>query len=77
MKTNDYYEQELRKCIMQDVVVEDVRGKTYEGQLVAYSSPHLNIVLRTKEDKLIIKNIANFRRKRKSVVAKTNSTPSK
>jgi len=76
MKQNEYYEKELQECINKYVVVEDIRGKTYEGQLVAYSSPHLNIVLRTFEDKLIIKNIANFRRKRKSVLAKTNTTPS-
>ena len=76
MNKNEYYEKELQECINKYVVVEDIRGKTYEGQLVAYSSPHLNIVLRTFEDKLIIKNIANFRRKRKSVLAKTNTTPS-
>lgn len=55
---------ELKKFIKQDVIVKDMFGTRYEGQCKAINYMHLNIVLMTDTEKIIIKNPQIMRRKR-------------
>lgn len=61
----DRYDEELEKCINQEVEVTDQQGTKYKGKLIAYNRVHLNVILMTNEEKIIIRNVANIRRKRR------------
>lgn len=58
------YRTELEKFILREVVVKDSFGDTFEGVCKALNNPHLNIVLMTEDEKIIIKNPMVIRRKR-------------
>jgi small nuclear ribonucleoprotein (snRNP)-like protein len=59
------YDEELEKCINQEVEVIDQQGREYKGKLIAYNRVHLNVILMTNDEKIIIRNVANIKRKRR------------
>ncbi|MEK6880895.1 MAG: hypothetical protein AABY22_14845 [Nanoarchaeota archaeon] len=64
MKNEDAYKVELDKFLNKKVIVKDQFGETFEGVLRAYNINHLNVILMTDKDKILIRNIANIRRVR-------------
>lgn len=60
------YVEELKKCIKQHVKVVGVDGEVFEGTCIAINFQHLNVVLMTDTEKIIVKNVRNISRKRKS-----------
>jgi len=65
-ETNVYIE-ELKKCVGQPVTVFDISGKEFSGICKAISFMHLNVILMTDDEKIIIKNISHIKRKRSFV----------
>ena len=63
-KLNDIWQKELFKYLNKEVEVEDDKGKVYVGICKAISQPHLNIVLMTDTDKIIVRNLRRIQRKR-------------
>jgi len=55
---------ELKKFVGQEAVVTDALGKVFKGKVVAWGFNHLNVILMTDKEKIIIKNISNIVRKR-------------
>jgi len=66
VQTNEpnIYIEELKKFIGQEVTVIDMNGKEFSGICKAISFMHLNIILMTNDEKIIIKNISYIKRKR-------------
>ena len=60
----DHYKEELEKFYNKEVTIEDTNGKTEQGICRAISPNHLNVVLMTKDEKIIIKNVYKIKRKR-------------
>ncbi len=63
MRQSKYFE-ELEKFLKSPVTVIDSYGNTYEGICHAISDPHLNVVLMTPTNKILIKGIVSISRKR-------------
>lgn len=64
MPDENLYIGELKKFVGQEVTVKDAFGAEYSGTCVAIGWQHLNIVLRTETEKIVLKNISSIRRKR-------------
>ena len=60
----DHYKEELEKFYNKEVIVEDTNGKVIQGICRAIYPTHLNIILMTKDEKIIVKNVYKIRRKR-------------
>lgn len=58
---------ELKKFIGKEVEVTDITMNKYAGVCKAVSFMHLNVILETNKEKIVIKNIANIVRLRKNV----------
>lgn len=58
------YSEELQKFIKKQVRVVDMFGVVHEGECRAISEPHLNVVIMTKTEKILIKNIVSITRLR-------------
>jgi hypothetical protein len=58
------YTNELIKCIGKEVTVKDIGGKDFVGICEALDFFHLNVILKTDTETVIIKNIQHIRRKR-------------
>lgn len=58
------YLEELKKMERQQIKVKDFDGNEYEGECLGINYMHLNIVLMTKDEKIIIKNPQVIRRTR-------------
>lgn len=63
-ESGNRYVEELMKCVGKKVVVTDTEGNEVDGVCVAISHMHLNVVIRTDTEKIIIKNIRSIRRQR-------------
>jgi len=62
-KINPYMD-ELKKFIKKYVTVKDQNGDTYVGECRAINFQHLNVVLMSDDEKIIIRNIQYIKRKR-------------
>lgn len=58
------YGFELEKFINRNVIVIDHFGNRFEGVCRGIAANHLNVILATKTEKIIVKNIASMTRKR-------------
>lgn len=63
MQENKYVE-ELKKCEGKEVEVLTVDGQIHKGICRAINFSHLNVVLMTDEEKIIVKNVLIIKRKR-------------
>lgn len=63
-KPFDPFLAELGKFIKEDVVVHLMNGTILEGKFLAYSQPHMNVVIMTDTEKILIKQVAYVTRKR-------------
>lgn len=63
-KAIDRYNSELEKCWKQEVKVTTQSGKEFKGTLLAYNPVHLNVVLMTPTQKMVIRNVSHITRKR-------------
>ena len=66
MPEQNRYIGELKKCEGSPVIVKTLEGDTVEGTCIAINYTHLNVVLMTDKEKIIIKNPQIIWRKRKS-----------
>lgn len=55
---------ELKKCVKKQVEVVMKTGEKFVGQCRAISYNHLNVVLMTETEKIILKDISHIKRKR-------------
>lgn len=62
-KDNHFFD-ELNKMVGKDVVVKTIDGEIIEGVLTGIHVQYLNLSIMTDTEKIIIKNVASFRRKR-------------
>lgn len=60
----DTFTVELNKFIREDCVVTIMDGTVIEGKLVAYSQNHLNVIVMTETEKILVKQLSHIRRKR-------------
>lgn len=58
------YTEELKKCIGENIIVYREDGTKFEGTCKAISFQHLNVVIMTPVEKIIVKNISHIIRKR-------------
>ena len=63
-KKQSIFIAELKKFIGKEVEVTDTTMNQYTGICKAIGFNHLNVVLMTKEEKIVLKNIASIKRKR-------------
>lgn len=64
---------ELKKFIGQQVVVTTVDGNTIKGICRAIDFNHLNVIIMTDEEKIIVKNVRNINRVRDKTSWSTNT----
>lgn len=58
------YIEELKKCVGENVTVYKNDGRQFEGICKAISFQHLNVVLMTPIEKIVIKDISHIVRTR-------------
>lgn len=63
-RSSNFWFIELHKFVGKDVTVLDSRGVEHQGVFCAFSSQHLNVIIRTDDEKIIIRNVVTIRRKR-------------
>jgi len=56
------YYNELGKFIGKTIEVKDILGETIRGKCLGINKIHLNVVVETKDDVIICKNIQTIRR---------------
>lgn len=61
---NAEYEVELKKFIGAEVIVTDTTGMIHLGNCRGISGMHLNVIIATKTEKILIKNIVTIKRMR-------------
>ena len=61
------YIEELKKCVKKQVTVTTKTGKEFKGICKAINFMHLNIILMTEKEKIIIKDISHLIRKREGL----------
>ncbi len=61
---NNPYINELNKFLYKEAIVKDSFGELHEGIVVGYNHQHLNVILMTLTEKIVIKNPQLIRRKR-------------
>ena len=59
------YTLELEKFVGKNVEVSNLVGDNFRGKCIAINKTHLNIVIETTDDIIIIKNINTIRREKK------------
>jgi len=62
-KENKYF-SELKKFERKQVIAKDTDGNEFKGECMAINYMHLNVVLMTDKEKIIIRNLASIRRDR-------------
>ncbi len=58
------YSLQLEKFVGKNVEVSNLVGDNFRGKCIAINKTHLNIILETVEDIIIIKNINTIRREK-------------
>ena len=64
-KPKNRFEEELDKCLQQEVTICLDKETKVEGVLRGYNS-HLNLAVMTKDEKIILRNWLEIRRKRQT-----------
>jgi len=60
---NNAYINNLRDFVGKEIIVKDSLGKSVKGTCLAIWFAHLNVILQTKTEIIILKNISSIRRK--------------
>jgi len=58
---NSDYERYTKEFIGKEIEVLDSNNVVYSGICLAISHPYLNVVLKTEEGQIIIRNISNMK----------------
>lgn len=61
-KINPYI-NELQMMMKKRVYVKTQDGHEFEGELLGYASNHLNVVIMTNDEKIIVRNVSFIKQK--------------
>jgi len=61
---NNKYLDELNKMLEKEVRVKDINGDEYTGILRGFYLQHLNVIIMTEKEKVLIRNWVSMKRTR-------------